>query len=173
MPRATDDDLRRVRGMFQCVCSTEPDADFPPGTCPPCLAQEVLLARRMVRPAIELATYGPDHTDGGGRSARLRLTEAVETYGRDSLPDRDIPAAEQIKLYLHCKLCLKEMPKGQSPRSYQRVQAGFSPLGLQVWCLRHDANIAHIDFQGMQHPANTDRERTADDYRQDAEWKGD
>jgi hypothetical protein len=40
-----------------------------------------------------------------------------------------------------------------SPRDYQQNDIGWTELGLQVWCRRHQANIAHIDFQGAQHPA--------------------
>ena len=31
---------------------------------------------------------------------------------------------------------------------------GWTKLGLQVWCKKHNCNMMHIDFQGQQHPAN-------------------
>lgn len=79
---------------------------------------------------------------------------------------RGIPSHEAIISYLHCKLCLREFAGepirhalGQepatTPRDYARLNVGFTKLGLQVWCVRHDCNVAHIDFQNMTHPANT------------------
>lgn len=59
-----------------------------------------------------------------------------------------------IQGFLHCSMCLKEVPKGQSPAEYQKLAIGWTSVGLQVWCRRHDVNVMHIDFQGHQHPAN-------------------
>jgi hypothetical protein len=30
---------------------------------------------------------------------------------------------------------------------------------LQIWCKRHESNVAHIDFEGANHPANQTRPR--------------
>lgn len=58
-----------------------------------------------------------------------------------------------IGLYLHCKMCLDgEMP--------QNIEAGWTELGLQVWCKNHERNIVHIDFEGHQHPADETRKFT-------------
>lgn len=75
----------------------------------------------------------------------------------DPVIDRPIPNTLEIFQYLHCALCLAELPQGQSPQDYRRYDIGMTPLGLQVWCTRHDANVAHIDFQNYQLPANTTR----------------
>lgn len=64
---------------------------------------------------------------------------------------------DSIEVYFHCGLCLAEKPKDQSPMEYQRIQCGWTELGLQVWCVRHDCNIIHIDFEGVKHPANSTR----------------
>jgi hypothetical protein len=55
-----------------------------------------------------------------------------------------------IVSYMHCRLCATA-PDGPQPSD---IEVGWTPLGLQVWCRRHDANMVHIDFQGQQHPAN-------------------
>jgi hypothetical protein len=76
---------------------------------------------------------------------------------------RDIPNDNQIQMFFHCGLCLTEIKKiveregSCSPRDYARLSIGFTPLGIQVWCNRHECNVAHIDFQGQTHPANTSR----------------
>jgi hypothetical protein len=67
---------------------------------------------------------------------------------------RDIPNTNEIVAYHHCAKCLEELPGGTSPQEYVRYQSGWTKLGLQVWCNRHNMNIMHIDFQGQQHPAN-------------------
>ena len=58
------------------------------------------------------------------------------------------PAENHIKQYMHCSLCLAEIPKDTSPQEWARIQAGFTPQGIQIWCVRHDCNICHIDFEG-------------------------
>lgn len=63
-----------------------------------------------------------------------------------------------IRAYIHCVLCIKELPPGQSPQDYQRIQTGWTIEGLQIWCVRHDCNIMNIDFEGVKHPANITRE---------------
>ena len=57
----------------------------------------------------------------------------------------------EIEVFFHCKECMRELPNGQSPQDYQRIQAGWTTKGLQVWCNRHDLNIVHIDFEGVKH----------------------
>ena len=67
----------------------------------------------------------------------------------------DISSDLSIGAYINCSQCIKELPEGESPESYARFSIGFTTLGIQVWCLRHDCNIIHIDFEGEKHPANT------------------
>jgi hypothetical protein len=45
-----------------------------------------------------------------------------------------------------------------SPRDWSSIEAGWTALGLQVWCKRHEINILHVDFEGQKHPAKTSRE---------------
>jgi hypothetical protein len=71
--------------------------------------------------------------------------------------DRPIGSNNEIESYFHCKLCLQEKPPGVSPEQYARLSIGFSPIGLQVWCVRHQCNVVHIDFEEQTHPANLDR----------------
>lgn len=75
---------------------------------------------------------------------------------------RTISNENQILTFLHCKLCMDELRTGKydgvaSPQTYARYEVGYTKQGLQVWCLRHDVNIIHIDFEGVRHPANTSR----------------
>jgi len=66
----------------------------------------------------------------------------------------NIPNTLEIKAFMHCAKCLREIPDGVSPAEWARVNVGWTKLGLQVWCVRHDTNVVHIDFQGQKHPAN-------------------
>lgn len=59
----------------------------------------------------------------------------------------------QINLYFHCKQCIEQMPNGVSPRDWVSIEAGWTELGLQVRCKRHNCNICNVDFEGQQHPA--------------------
>lgn len=58
------------------------------------------------------------------------------------------PNTKEIQMFMHCGLCIKE-------NKQQRIEAGWTPLGFQVWCRNHDCNIVHVDFEGQTHPANT------------------
>lgn len=68
--------------------------------------------------------------------------------------ERDIPNTNEIVSYMHCSKCIAEKPANVSPAEWSRTQAGWTELGLQVWCNRHNCNIVHIDFETVQHPAN-------------------
>lgn len=77
---------------------------------------------------------------------------------------RDIPAANSIRASIHCADCIEELNGAHSrgieitPREYANIEIGWTPIGIQVWCFRHNHNIIHIDFQKTKHPANTTRE---------------
>tara|TARA_B100001245_G_scaffold210209_1_gene174180 strand:+ start:230 stop:505 length:276 start_codon:yes stop_codon:yes gene_type:complete len=69
-----------------------------------------------------------------------------------------------IEQFLHCKLCGDEVHSGktdtgesESMRSYAKYELGWTKWGLQVWCIRHNANIIHIDFDGEKHKAYLSR----------------
>lgn len=59
----------------------------------------------------------------------------------------------QIGAFFHCKQCYAEWEKLEfsgSPAEYQRIEAGWTKVGFQVWCQRHDCNLIHIDFEGAK-----------------------
>lgn len=55
-----------------------------------------------------------------------------------------------ITAFFHCKDCIEEKPDNISPREFIRVEVGWTKLGLQVWCVRHDKNIINLDFMGQK-----------------------
>ena len=59
----------------------------------------------------------------------------------------------RIEMFFHCKECMDEIPAGESPMDYQRIQVGWTEQGLEVWCIRHDLKIIHVDFEGQKHAA--------------------
>lgn len=69
------------------------------------------------------------------------------------LSNFEIPT-NQIEVYCHCNKCFKELPENKSLESFAHLNIGWTKLGIQVWCVRHDCNVMHIDFEGMKHPAN-------------------
>ena len=70
---------------------------------------------------------------------------------------RDISNELQIKMYMHCGLCLEEKPPHLSPQEFGSIEVGTTKQGFQIWCKRHNCNVMHIDFEGQIHPANTTR----------------
>ena len=68
--------------------------------------------------------------------------------------------ASQIVAFFHCVQCVHEKPLGVSPREWAKIEVGWTKRGFQVWCLRHHTNIIHMDFEGMQHVADTSNDGT-------------
>lgn len=67
--------------------------------------------------------------------------------------EREITNDKAIQLYFHCSLCVKEKVRSD-------LEAGWTQLGLQIWCRNHEVNIIHVDFGGNQMKANTSRKIT-------------
>jgi hypothetical protein len=71
--------------------------------------------------------------------------------------DEYIAEENHIELFFHCSKCFPDRPSDISPMEWSDTQTGWTQPGLQVWCNRCDANICHIDFEGVKHPATTNR----------------
>lgn len=65
-------------------------------------------------------------------------------------PERLIPITNEIKQFFHCNECLDEKPDNLSPRDWASLEIGFTEMGIQVWCKRHEQNVIHIDFAGQK-----------------------
>lgn len=67
----------------------------------------------------------------------------------NNLPDRLL---NSIKQQVVCSKCESEYMAGytdaSSLQNYSKLDIGFSDIGIQVWCHRHDVNVVHIDFDG-------------------------
>lgn len=57
-----------------------------------------------------------------------------------------------------CAKCSDDVLQGRSGglamREYAMLDIGFTPIGIQVWCRRHNCNVVHIDFEGNRLPAD-------------------
>ena len=63
-----------------------------------------------------------------------------------------------IEQNIICSKCETEFLLGstdsRSLQDYSRLDIGFTSIGVQVWCRRHDANVIHIDFAGQKPTAD-------------------
>jgi hypothetical protein len=56
----------------------------------------------------------------------------------------------EIISFLHCKKCMEEYMNNEklnskmSPKDYSDTQTGFTKHGIQIWCNRHDCEVAHF-----------------------------
>ncbi len=61
-----------------------------------------------------------------------------------------------IEEFIHCAQCVEEWKssaytrKTQSPQEYQKIEAGWTEKGLRIWCVRHNRNVMHLDFEGRK-----------------------
>ena len=67
---------------------------------------------------------------------------------------RHIPVTNEIQMFFHCRQCVESLPVGKSPREDSQIECGWTEIGFQVWCKRHDINIMHVDFEGCTHRVN-------------------
>ncbi len=63
--------------------------------------------------------------------------------------NQQAPDTKQIGSYVHCQLCLEEIPANVAPMEWSQLEVGFTQWGLQVWCRRHECNVMHMDFEGQ------------------------
>jgi hypothetical protein len=54
--------------------------------------------------------------------------------------------------FLHCARCLAACPPELSAAEFARLAVGRTPYGLQVWCIRHNANVYHLDLTSTPRP---------------------
>ena len=66
-----------------------------------------------------------------------------------------IPNNNNIEAFIHCSRCIHEIPEGIAPREWAELEVGWTILGIQVWCRRHEVNVLHMDFEGHKHPATS------------------
>ena len=63
-----------------------------------------------------------------------------------------------IEQNIICSKCETEFLLGstdsRSLQDYSRLDIGFTSIGVQVWCRRHDANVVKIDFAGQKPTAD-------------------
>ena len=63
-----------------------------------------------------------------------------------------------IEQNIICSKCETEFLLGSTDsralQEYSRLDIGFTSIGVQVWCRRHDANVVHIDFAGQKPTAD-------------------
>ena len=78
-------------------------------------------------------------------------------------PEDELSNEMSIAMFLNCGLCVEEFKAripatvDESPATYARLNVGWTKEGLQVWCVRHNCNVMHLDFEGQKHPANMTR----------------
>ena len=63
-----------------------------------------------------------------------------------------IPNTNEITAYIHCGKCFND-------KVPHKLATGWTEIGLQIWCENCESNVAHIDFGGQTHAANTTRQR--------------
>jgi len=61
--------------------------------------------------------------------------------------NKKVQQEPDILWYWHCSDCLTELPSiypPVSPAEYASLSIGPTKTGFQVWCVRHNKNVANI-----------------------------
>ena len=60
----------------------------------------------------------------------------------------------RITQHVVCAKCEAEYLGGstdsRSLQDYAKLDIGFTNIGIQVWCRRHNTNVVHVDFEGQK-----------------------
>jgi len=90
------------------------------------------------------------------RNRNRRLLERLNKAPTCRVPEFEgtDPTERAGVVFLHCKRCLGEVATDVSLRDFARFEVSWTPFGFQVWCVRHECNVMHVDFEGMTHPAS-------------------
>jgi len=61
-------------------------------------------------------------------------------------------ALKEIEFFWSCSKCLEEVKHlpDQSPSEYARLNIGPTKNGIQIWCVRHDCNVANLDLNELK-----------------------
>ena len=72
-----------------------------------------------------------------------------------------------ISRYIHCSLCIEQKPETVSPREWTNLEVGILLNGdIQVWCIRHEKNVAIFDMQTDQIHVDKDVDTSGIDVEQ-------
>lgn len=78
------------------------------------------------------------------KSSSTRAKVQVVHHNGIDEPDQGIA-------YFNCSQCLNELPSGQSPREFKRLDVSLTKDGLQVWCVRHGINVDRMELRVKPH----------------------
>ena len=72
--------------------------------------------------------------------AALRAMLATARHFRNQGP-------MEVNTFAHCRQCITELPVGESPRTYARLEVGLTPTGAIIWCVRHESEVVRIEVE--------------------------
>ena len=70
----------------------------------------------------------------------------------------EMKGSKQTKRYIHCAKCMDERPDNVSPKEYGNYEIGFTEMGIEVWCKRHDELVTYINLYDIWNVINTFKE---------------
>ena len=68
------------------------------------------------------------------------------------IDDVDHLMVNGITAFMQCARCLHECPPFMSAAEFARLAVGTTPYGVQVWCVRHNMNVYHLDLTSPPRP---------------------
>ena len=59
-----------------------------------------------------------------------------------------------INSHIVCNECIKELSTLPSSdvnlKNFVKFEVGFTKLGIQIWCIRHNINVCHVNFDNNE-----------------------
>ncbi|HSH02062.1 MAG TPA: hypothetical protein VLL52_06035 [Anaerolineae bacterium] len=84
------------------------------------------------------------------------ITAIIEGIASNWVNNDSLSEEEHGVEFIHCKRCFKEwVAKKQgkiSLRDWSDLSVSFTPIGIQIWCNRHNKNVMHLHFCELKLP---------------------
>ena len=66
--------------------------------------------------------------------------------------DSDSRRPQGRGMWVHCGKCMLAKPKDVTPEKWARNNVKVTRDGVQIWCTRHDLNVAHVQVDWGHEP---------------------
>tara|TARA_B100000029_G_scaffold492004_1_gene552799 strand:+ start:6212 stop:6484 length:273 start_codon:yes stop_codon:yes gene_type:complete len=76
------------------------------------------------------------------------MSKGIDDYDNMDADFVNNESSVAIKMFMHCQMCMEELPEDKSPQEYVHMEAGINfDNKLQINCVRHDLILGTWDIE--------------------------